>query len=94
MKTRATLYAAVLVAFATVSGAALAADDTAAAAKPATTDTAKSAPLGQQPPAAKKAKPHSHVQEKVGVAPAAATPAVEPDKASMDKMHQHPRDGK
>ena len=94
MKTRATIYVAALLAFAAVSGATFAADDSAVAAKPATTDTAKSAPSAQQPPAAKKSKPHSHLQEKVGVAPAAATPAVEPDKASMDKMHQHPKDGK
>jgi hypothetical protein len=93
MKMRAAMIAATLVAFAAVSGAALAAEDTAVVAKPATTDVAKSSPAAQ-PPAVKKSKPHSHVQEKTGVAPTQAPPLTEEEKARKDKMHQHPRDAK
>jgi hypothetical protein len=94
MKMKANLIAATLVAFAAVSCAALAADDTAVVAKPATTDTAKSAQSVQQPPAGKKTKPHSHVQEKNGTAPAAAPALTAEEKARKDKMHQHQRDAK
>jgi len=95
MKMRAAMIASTLVAFAAVSGAALAAEDTAVVAKPATTDVAKS-PQAAQLPAVKKSKPHSHVQEKTGVAPdpAPARTLTAEEKAARDKMHQHQRDAK
>jgi hypothetical protein len=94
MKVKATLVAATFVAFAAVSGAAFAAGDDAVAAKAATTDTTKSAQSVQQSPAVKKTKPHSHVQEKYGVAPAATPASTAEEKAAKDKMHQHQRDAK
>jgi hypothetical protein len=93
MKMKSALVAATLVAFAAVSGAALAADDSTVTAKPASTDIAKSSQAAQ-PPAVKKSKPHSHAQEKTGVAPTKAPPLTEEEKARKDKMHQHPRDAK
>jgi hypothetical protein len=93
MKMKSALVAATLVAFAAVSGAALAADDSAVAAKPASTDVAQNS-QAVQPPAVKKSKPHSHAQEKTGVAPTLAPPLTEEEKARKDKMHQHPRDAK
>lgn len=44
---------------------------------------------------AKKAKRHSHVEEKTGMAPSEAASASKPEKAKADKAkHFHPRDGK
>jgi hypothetical protein len=94
MKMKSTLVAATLVAFATVSGAAYAVDDSAVVVKPATPDTAKTAQSVQQPPAVKKTKPHSHVQEKSGVSPTVTPPPTPEEKAAMDKMHQHQKDAK
>jgi len=94
MKMRATIVAATLVALGVVSGTAFAADDGAVAAKSATTDTVTRAQSVQQPPTVKKAKPHSHVQEKYGVAPAATPPPTAEERAAKDKMHQHQRDAK
>jgi hypothetical protein len=93
MKMKSALVAATLVAFAAVSGAAFAADDSAVAAKPASTDIAKSS-QAVQPPTAKKAKPHSHVQEKTGATPTASPTPTAEEKARKDKMHQHQRDAK
>jgi hypothetical protein len=93
MKMKASLIAATLVAFVAASGAALAADDPAVVAKPATTDIAKSSQAAQ-PAAVKKAKPHSHVQEKTGAAPTVSPVPTAEEKARQDKMHQHQRDAK
>jgi len=93
MKIRAAMIAATLVAFAAISGTALADDDSAVVAKPATTDIAKS-PQAAQPTAAKKSKPHSHVQEKTGVAPTPAPAPTAEERARKYKMHQHQRDAK
>lgn len=87
MKTRTALVAALFAAASVVSVGAFAAD----------TDKAPAA----EAPA--KMKPHSHMQEKTGVAPPAAdakeaAPAADgkapADKKADKKRHLHPRDGK
>lgn len=87
MKTRSALVAALFAAASIVSAGAFAADPAAA-------------PTTEAP--APKVKPHSHMQEKTGIAPPAtdakAAPAAD-EKASADKKvdkkrHFHPRDGK
>lgn len=64
--------------------------------------TTEQAPANQETPAAekatpKKAKPHSHMEEKTGVpqqAPAQAAPSAKPDAAGDANRHLHPRDMK
>lgn len=69
-----------------------------AATHAADADKAPAADVQTDKPAAKKMKPHSHMEEKMGVAPAVSQmdnkPAPE-EKADKDKSkHLHPRDGK
>ncbi|HCY64703.1 MAG TPA: hypothetical protein DHV59_18150 [Oxalobacteraceae bacterium] len=48
-------------------------------------------------PAAKKMPPHSHMQEKTGIAPQEKSPDSKPAKRKADQdksKHYHPRDGK
>jgi nitrate/TMAO reductase-like tetraheme cytochrome c subunit len=94
MKRKAILVAVTLVAFAAASGVAMAADDNTGIAKPATNDTVNSAPSAQKSPAKMKAKPHSHVQEKSGVAPSVSPAISAEEKTAKSKMHQHSKDAK
>jgi hypothetical protein len=93
MYIKSALVAATLLAFVAVSSAVLAADDSAVASKLAPIDIAKSS-QAVQPPAVKNSKPHSHAQEKSGVAPTQALPPTAEAKARKHKMHQHPGDAK
>lgn len=95
MKLKAILPAVLFAAISSMSVGVFAADAAPAADKAPAADAAK--------PQAKKVKPHSHMEEKMGTAPKAsdAAPAAEEKadkpkakaKASKDK-HSHPRDGK
>lgn len=77
------LIAAVLLASAATTGAVYA-DEKAAAPKAAEAQADKAA-----------AKPHSHVQEKTGMAQSMPDAKAEKSKAGKDQSkHYHPRDGK
>jgi hypothetical protein len=95
MKLQPIIYATLFAAITGLSFGALAATDT--EGKPAATD-AKPAATEMKPatPAHKKMKPHSHMQEKTGVAP--TTPEAKPDenanKPEDKSQHNHPRDAK
>ena len=93
MKLQPLIYATLFAAITGVSLGVQAAPETAKAAtaeKPAATETKPATP------AHKKMKPHSHMQEKTGVAP--TTPEAKPDenatKPADKSQHNHPRDAK
>lgn len=96
MKLKSILSAGLFAAIAALSMGAQAASDTEKTAE------AKAPAAGVQ--ADKKVKPHSHMQEKTGMAPQASAAATEDkaDKAKTNKpkidkdksKHFHPRDGK
>jgi len=87
MKLKLTLAAALFAMMAAVSLNANAATDT-----PADTSVEKAATPAAP---AKKVKPHSHVEEKTGVAQKAPDAKAEKPDASKDmSKHYHPRDGK
>ncbi len=87
MKLKSILATSLLAAMAAMSMSAQAASDTNTAAE------AKTPPADMQ--GDKKMKPHSHMEEKTGVAPKApSAEAKKPDPTKDKNRHLHPRDGK
>ena len=90
MKLKPTLAASLFAMVAAISLNASAATDTPADAK-----MEKPAPHMQKAASQKKMRPHSHAEEKTGVAQRAPTAKPEhPNAAKDETKHFHPRDGK
>ena len=96
MKLRPTLVAAVMAVFMGTSNAALATADNAPTAKPEVAAASQQAETaGKTAAPTKKAKAHSHTQEKSGAPPSTVAAAdTTKKKTSKVKPHQHSRDAK
>ncbi len=89
MKTKS-IFAVTLLALATALSLSVRAAETDKASTTATSEA-----QAQKPAAKKQMKPHSHVEEKLGISPAPPEQTANPSNAANDRSkHYHPRDGK